>query len=421
MGEQAFNVPATNRLAAGFARYRSLARHPEARLLIGAALASEIGDWFAIVAVIALADRFGEGALSVGVMLALRTVPRLLFQIPAGAMVDRVGHSPRLLVAVQLAMAVLAASFALLAVVPELWLLYALVFALESINTVAWPAFRTQVVGRVPEDERGAANGALGLCATVGALTGPLLGAGLLAWSGPTVVFLVNGLTFAAIAWVLNRVPRLVRPVAPEHAAAPALSYRWLLARRDLLAYAALQGAAVVMIQATIALFVVRAKDLDLGEYGTGVFYSSVGVGALAGGLIAGLGRHHDRRAIAVVGAALAGLAATLIGFGWAPSVGVAVAALVAAGLTSEIGEVAALTYFHHRLPDQLYGRFLSIFVVVLSLGAVTGLMVGPLLADRIGIPGALALLAIPVAALAVIAPLLAAQPDDPVPLPNQD
>src|SRR5215207_11319652 len=114
-------------------QYRAVLAERNVALLLGAGTVSEIGDWFNTVALISLAYGFGDGALGVGGMFAVRMLMRLIFQGPAGTFVDR--HAGRtLLFTSQLVMAVIAASFALLIIVPSLWLLYLLVVLLEATN-----------------------------------------------------------------------------------------------------------------------------------------------------------------------------------------------------------------------------------------------------------------------------------------------
>lgn len=105
-----------------FHPYRQILAERNVALLLGAGFTSEIGDWFNTVALIAVSYEFGEGAVGVGGMLALRMLPRLVFQAPAGVLVDR-WSGKRLLFITQFIMAVIAASFVLLVFVPSLWLL----------------------------------------------------------------------------------------------------------------------------------------------------------------------------------------------------------------------------------------------------------------------------------------------------------
>lgn len=380
------------------AAYRRVLGYREPRLLLGAAFVSEIGDWLNIVALLVLATRFGDGALSVGVLLALRLVPRLLFQAPAGALVDRVPNRA-LLIQTQLAMAAIAGAFVLLDAIPSLWLLYVLVFALETANVVGLPAFRAFLAAVTPPEERAPATGLFYLAMTTARFGGPVVGAALLGPLGATAVFLVNAATFVVVAVAVGRLPDARRgdgPAGAKPAAAGPVGYRWLMRQRDLAWYAALQTALSLLIQATIALFVVRALSLGLDAEGVGYFYTAVAIGSIAGGLIAGTGRHDRAQALYLVAGSLGACALALAWFGAAMGIWAALIALVVAGFATDVGEVTAIAFFQQRLPDEVFGRFFSVFLLALGIGGVLGALGGPVLETLVGAGGALAMLAAP-------------------------
>ena len=389
--------------------YRAVIGERAPRRLLGAALLSEIADWFNIVAVIALAARFGDDTLAVGVTLALRLVPRLVLQGPAGALVDR-ARGRGLLVASQLVMAVVAGAFALLSPYPELWLLWTLTVLLETANVIALPAFRAFLAAVTPREQRGAANGLLQVGMTVAHLVGPLIGLAVLASSGAVPVFLANALTFVITAVVVLRLPIAAAPASEVHKSADesdrttgqVIGYRWLIGQRDLAAYMALHAAIGVIVQAAVALFVIRAITIGWAETGFGGFYTAVAIGSIIGGLVAGMGIHQHGSALYRVAGALAGCAIALAVFGATETALLALAALLVAGLATDIGEVTALTYFQQRLPDEVYGRFFSLFLIALGGGGIVGALLGPVLARAVGSSLALAVLGAPVVVLAI-------------------
>lgn len=396
-------------VARGVGRYRNVLRQPNIRLLLAAGLASEIGDWLNTVALIDLSYRFGGGAVSVGVMLALRTVPRLLLQAPAGALVDR-WPGRGLLVVSHVAMGLIATAFVLLIPIPSLWLLYGLVVALESVGTISWPALRIQLIRETPPTEFAAINGMLSIGLTGAQFLGPLIGGLLLVWLGAGPVFVVNGLTFMAVAMVAGRLrtgvaePDARGPTAPgtgPAADAPG-GYRTLLGQRALLGFAAAALAVTIAVRAAISLFVVRADQLGLGEAGPGYFYAAVALGAIVGGVLAGIGNHSGRAALAVAAIAMLACALALGGFGAAPGIVLTLAALTVAGGATNVYEVAGLTFFQHHLPATLYGRFMAIFMLALGIGGIIGAIGGPLVQTRLSVAASLGLLALPGAALAL-------------------
>jgi MFS family permease len=399
------------------AQYRAVLAERNVALLLGAGFASEIGDWFNTVALISLAFRFGEGALGVGGMLAVRMLTRLLVQGPAGSLVDRV-PGRQLLVLSQVVMALVATAFILLIAVPALWLLYLLVILLESAGCVARPAFMLALKHAAPEPHRAAANGALFASHTTAQLVGPLLGALVLAPLGAAAVFVLNGLTFLGVAAVVGGLrsgpgDAPAEPV-PGHeaaggsgettAAAPVapVGYRSLLQRQDLGLYALASLSLALLTQATIALFVVRANVLGLGDGGVGIFFAAVAAGSLVGSVVAG-GRTPHATPLYPAAVAMVVCALALAGFGVADAAVLAILALVVTGFATDFYEVVGLTYFQHAIPDSAYGRFFSLFLLALSAGGLAGALAGPVLERELGVSASLAALAAPGVALALL------------------
>lgn len=401
-------------LRIGFSGYRSLLASPESRTLIGASALSDLGDWINIIALTVLAYRFGDGILAVGVLLALRKIPGLLLQIPARTLIDRM-HGPRVLIASQLLLAVIASSFLLLIPIPNLWLLYGLVTALELVNVVTFPAFRTAVAKWTPVEQRGSANALLSLEDTLAWMIGPIIGGLILAWSGASVLFLVNGATYLVIAFAVARVwagrqrtgvsPDLTTDADPEpgdtipNGHAPPMiavpdGYRMLLRRGDILGFGFTTILGTMIMQGAMAIYIIRAMDLGFGEEGLGYFYAATAVGAIVGGLISGLGTHMTSSVLLMVAAMEAFNA---IGFGLfavTPQPLLVLVILVLIGMTTEIAETPALTYFQHTLPEAVYGRFFSLFLTAIRIGGLIGVLLVPWLGLRIGPANALLALA---------------------------
>ena len=394
-------------------QYRAVLADRNVALLLGAGVISELGDWFNTVALISLAYGFGDGALGVGGMFASRMLMRLFLQGPAGAFVDR--HAGRtLLFTSQLVMAVIAGAFALLIVVPSLWLLYLLVVLLEATNCIARPAFMVELKAEAPVEHRSAANGALFASMTTAQLVGPLLGALVLAPFGADAVFVLNGLTFLGVAIAVTqlrgglraarKVENLRDDVKPADTRKPepvSAGYSGLLRRRDLSLYMLVCLSLSLLVQATITLFVIRAVTFALEESGVGLFYAAVAAGSVAGSIVAGSRPQH---AAPLYPAAVAmGLCAiSLTVFGVAGSVVLSIVALVIAGFATDFYEVVGLTYFQGSIPDAVYARFFSVFLLALSAGGLVGALIGPVLERVLGVGMSLAVLTAPSLALAI-------------------
>jgi predicted MFS family arabinose efflux permease len=310
-------------------------------------------------------------------------------------------------------MAVIASAFALLVVVPALWLLYLLVILLEATNCIARPAFMVELKTEAPVEQRAVANGALFATMTTAQMVGPLLGALVLGASGAAAVFALNGLTFLGVAVAVSQLrgglrasrrveilPSDADPLDNREREAAVVGYSWLLRRRDLGLYMLVCLSLALLAQATITLFVVRALTFALDDGGVGLFYAAVGVGSVTGGIVAGAREEH---AAPLFPAAIAmGICAIALAvFGVAGSVLLSVIALIIAGFATDFYEVIGLTFFQGAIPDAVYARFFSVFLLALSAGGLVGAVAGPVLERVLGVGMSLVILALPSLVLA--------------------
>lgn len=398
-------VAAVRRAAA---LYRTALTDRNVALLIGAGFASEIGDWFNTVALISLSYDLSDSVAGVGGMLAIRMAARLLLQGPAGALVDRY-QGRRLLFASQIAMGVAAAAFALLLWVPSLWLLLALAVLLEAINCIARPAFMVELRQESPEELRAAALGTLYASATTAQLIGPALGAAALLPLGPFAVFALNGLTFFGVALAVAAMKGGLRQEAPLSArsATPGESvqrtgYGWLLRERDLVFYSLVSLSLALLVQATITLFVLKAHAFGFENSGVGIFFTAVAIGSVTGSIIAG-GLNQDTLTLLPAAVAMAICGVSLAAFGAANAAVLALLFLAIAGFATDFYEVVGLSYFQHAIPEEVYGRFFSVFLLALSTGGLIGALAAPMLEPRIGAERTVIALALPSIVLALL------------------
>lgn len=382
-------------------RYLALLQDPLPRRFLIAQLLSSIGDWFNFVAVIVIADRLGveNGELAVGTALAIRFVPRLIFQGPAGALADRI-RGPGLLVLSQVMMGLIALSLILLQWLPHLWLLYVLVFLLEAAYTVSRPAFMVLLIRVVPPPQRASANGMIGLGLTAAQFIGAALGGAIYVRTGESVLFAVNASTFFLLAFLIwqvrDRIPARREPAPAAEDDSPLASYRDLTRYSSLLLYLAQQASIVVLIQAATALFVTRATELGRDESASGLFLSMVGLGLIAGSVLGGAGHYDTRRALIIVAITEVASGVGLVLFGYTDAWVLALGALIVTGFASQLSDVAGSTFFQNNLPEAIYGRFFSLFMLALSVGGLIGSFLGPLLSREMSTGETLAVLFIP-------------------------
>ena len=76
---------------------------------------------------------------------------------------------------------------------------------------------------------------------------------------------------------------------------------------------------------------------------------------------------------------------------------------LLVAGVLGQIEEISGMTAFQNYLPEHIYGRVFSLFLIAAAAGSLAGGLLGPALAETAGTGRSLVILGIPVAALSAI------------------
>lgn len=204
--------------------FRAL-QHRNARWFYSGLLVSNVGSWLQLTAMSLLVYRLTDSATSVGVTWALQFLPMLVLGVWAGAVADRRDRR-RLALLTQSGQAVQALALGMIdlagwASVP---VIYVMAFALGVVNTFDNPARRGFVTELVaPHDISNAM--ALNTAVMTGSrIIGPALAALLVGPLGTGWLFILNGVSFAAIIGALlavdqellypaERAPRGGRPV----------------------------------------------------------------------------------------------------------------------------------------------------------------------------------------------------------------
>jgi MFS family permease len=174
-----------------------LRSHDFRRLWI-AQFISVIGDKVHQIAMSILVYEVTGSLLHVGLMLAITTLPAVLFGVVAGVYVDRWDRRTTMLVS-DLARALVVLSIPWL-VHLGMPFFYLAAFTVASISLLFEPARLALIPELVEPDELMAANSLDNVTTSVSELLGLAFGAGLVAWLGSTTVFYFDGATFVASA-----------------------------------------------------------------------------------------------------------------------------------------------------------------------------------------------------------------------------
>jgi predicted MFS family arabinose efflux permease len=355
------------------------------RVALSATCASNFGSWMQTVAAGWLAYRLTGSAAAVGVLTALAKGPGLLLSAYGGALAER-SDPRRLGILLSLLQGAPCLALALFGAVGDvtMLLLYAATFAVGVAGALVQPLTEGTLRRTVPPELRPTAIrlGSIGWNAS--RLGGPVAGAALTEVVGPEACFLVNGLSFAAIALMFT----MLHLPAPRRDANGGVRAAARLARTHVPIPQLLIGLTL------FSLLVAPVQELApklADHYGDGAhtiafLLLAIAAGSFAGNALVGRRQARDRTDLSTLATGLticaAGLAVTALELGLAPTL----AALVVVGVGWELIWVSTMTGVQLRAPEGTSHRMLGLFFT-LALGGVTAgaLLVGGLL-DAFGV-----------------------------------
>jgi MFS family permease len=386
---------------------RALLAHRDARLYLGGQALSTIGDsalwlamgiWVKIMTGSSSAAGLVFFAFSCGILLAPVT----------GLVADRVRRRP-VLIAANLAAAAGVCGL-LLAGRGQIWLIYPIMFGYGAVNSLITSAQTALLAVMLPADLLGEANAVLQMAAMGLRVISPVLGAGLLAWAGPVPVVLLDAGTFVAAAGAVAALR--IREPAP----APA-GMRW---RAEVTAGVRYVGRTPalrrLLITGVIALLVfgffetvpysLVSQGLHRAPTFLGLLEALLGVGALAGGVLAApIMRRTSERALVALALLIVAAACLLLIPAWLP---VVMAAMGVLGLAIVWFNVGAITLIQRQTPAYLLGRVDAALTIAITVPQTVSIALG---AALVAVVDYRVLLAVMAVVIVISAIYLAAEP----------
>ena len=351
-------------------------------LLRGGAI-SMLGDQLTMIALPWLVLSLTGDPLALGLAIALMSIPRAVFILLGGALVDR--HSPKRVLMLSkyanAALLALLASALLLDRHVPLALLYALAFGLGLAQAFGIPAGTSILPQAVPAEHLQAANGMLMGLRQLSMLAGPLLAAGVLALGSggagaePAWLALAFGLdaaSFLLSAWTLSRVALISAPAASTAAPQPVLravgaGLRMVWDDQPMRLCFIYWGVVALFIGGAMQVAVPVLAGALHGASTLGLLMGANGAGTLLGmGIAAKAG---DRITLLTFGStilaadALVGL--LVMPLGAAGTLWQAVLPMLAIGAVSGYMQIGVFTWIQRRVAPAMMGRAMSIFMFI--------------------------------------------------------
>ncbi len=355
-------------------------RNPAYRRLFWGVAATMLGQQMTLVAVPFQVYALTGDSLMVGVTSIVALVPLIVFGLLGGAIADSMDRR-RLMLITSAGAAVTSALLAVQALLPGeghlavLWVLTACVSAFAAVNQPTRSAAIPALVGAagVP-----AANALSMTVRQAGVIVGPLL-AGVLIGAGELfLAYAVDALGFLVAALLLRGLPSLPpgRDTGPLRLGAAvrgvAEGFVFLRTQPVLLMTFVVDIVAMCFAWPQAVFPELSQNRFADSPNSLGWLFAGVSIGALLMGLTSGWVSRVDRQGAVVLGA-IAVWGVAIIGFGWAPSLWLAVLCLAVAGAGDMVSAVLRSSMLQLAAPEEMRGRMQGVFVVVVAGGPRLG------------------------------------------------
>jgi MFS family permease len=366
------------------------------RWLLSASVANSLASGIERTATGWLVLEAGGDALSVGLVLAARMLPPLLFGLAAGTAADRADR-PRLLAGVAAVGVPLMALMAALAATGDvqLWQLVTISFGLGCMTVFDITARQTLAVDSVPREM--AANGVAlnSLVTRLSGAGGAFVAGFAINAAGVPSCYGIAAIMYALAALLVWR----VRVAATRHAQHANVSFARAMANAarlvvDVPAVRTLCFAAIACeifaFSHPTAVPVIARDVLDAGAEGLGVLNASIALGGTLGVLLLSLLPGRVRRE-PVLGGVFVTYGVALLALAAARSLPIASATLLVIGACAGSFDALQQTLMQMAVPDELRGRAMGLWMFAIG-SAPIGLVETGLLVTALGAPAALAI-----------------------------
>ena len=376
-----------------------LLRDATYRRLWSSILASSLGAQLTLLAVpLTAAVLLNASPTQMGRLTAIEALPFTLFSLPTGVWLDRVRKLP---------VYVLGESLLALVVmsVPLAWWLgwlsipwlYAVAFAIGTINTTAGSAAQIVLTQIVPRERLVEAHAKNALASSAAEVAGPGAAGALIKLLGAPIALLVDGILLITSASILRgiKVDEGERHPPTRFVAAMRAGLGFVASNRLLVTTACLVGVWQLCQHAALAVQILFAtRVLKLSERAVGLSYVALGAGTVLASIIG----HRVARRLGpgptlVLGFTICACGWALLAVALASGFGVAGFAgmLFLFGLGAVFIFINFLALRQAVTPTPLIGRMTSTVRWLILLPGVPGALFGGWLGDHFGLRAALA------------------------------
>jgi MFS family permease len=349
---------------------------------------------------------FGAGPLYVALTQTASSLPFFVLALPAGSMGDIVDRR-KLILFTEAWMVAMAALLAVLTFSGGMtpWLLLVFTFAISAGDALETPTWRAILPELVRRADLAAASALNGIEFNLARAVGPALAGALIAVAGVGPAFLVNAVSFAGVIWLVARWrrPSPTRALPAETlASATVAGLRYVRHSPGIRALSVRSGSVMFVASAILALLPSVAQHVSNSSFGYGFLLGCFGSGAIVGALLVQRARARWSTD-AVVSTAVAILGVSVALTGTARSLGGLGVLMVLAGAAWITFSSLLSALVQGMAPDWVRARVLAVFMLVFQGGLAAGSALWGLVAERVGVQGALGLAGVSCIALGAV------------------
>lgn len=250
-----------------------------------AGIINGIGDRFSQVAMLTMLLQLTGSGLAVGVTMALRLLPFLVFAPIGGRLADRFSRK-RILVITDLVRILFALSFILVDSKEDIWIVYVSSFMLAVGEAIYAPTRKATIPRLVNKDYLVKVNSMEQVMVGIVLIGGAFSGGMVSYLFGPNVTFVFNGLSFLVASWLIStlEIPELKEnsPNKKKEFVHFSLLKKLIITSIPLQVILLCECLVPLMNGIDNILISVYAVEIyHLGEIGVGLFYGALGIGLM--------------------------------------------------------------------------------------------------------------------------------------------
>lgn len=256
------------------------------RKLFLAGVINGIGDRFSQVALLTLILQMTGSGLAVGITMALRMIPFLLFSPISSSLSRKMGRKS-VMVITDIARAFIALSFLAINSADDMWIVYTASFFLASGEAIYSPIRKSSIPVLVSAKNLKEVNAweqvLIGLVLVIGAFSGGIVSYFL----GAKAAFLINIASFLGAGWIISTLPKTGQETMPQFIKTEKReSYLDLLpviATSSFLIMLMLFEMIIPLINGieNVLLSVYAVETFGMQDLGVGILYSILGLGLI--------------------------------------------------------------------------------------------------------------------------------------------